>query len=230
MENKNVLTIILSVVLVAAIIVTIVLYTSSQSQISNINSQLNTANLNINSSASQFDSQFSGLLQEHAYLLTDMARRSLTSNSSASFNATLSALQTNINQVGALLQPIYGNNSQELVNLYNQKANVYINYTNSLRNGDPNAEAYYDAANAIYQQQFIAFWSNTNNPYPSLAQALTQQQASSTAGGVKRAIDDWYNGNYVAYYQDLQNAFTTAGIQSDTIAQAIIIQNPQDFQ
>lgn len=232
MENKNILTIILSIVLVAAIIFTIVLYSSSQSQIANINSQISAANLNINSSASQFDSQFHELFLEHTYLLADTARRSLanSSASSASYNATLSALQTNINQVGTLLTPIYGANAQQFVNLWNQRTNLIINYTTSLKNGDPNAQAYYTAAQAAYVSQVAAFWTNTSNPYPLLSQEITQELTSSSSGGVKQSIDDWFAGNYIGYYQDLQNAFTSTGTYADTVAQAVITQNTQDFQ
>jgi hypothetical protein len=229
MENKNILPIILVVAIAAVIVVGIVLYSSSQSQISNINSQLNTANLNINSSASQFDSQFSDLLQQNTFLLIDTARRSLTANSS-SFNATLGALQTNINQVGALLQPIYGNNSNQLVALWNLKANIYVNYSNSLRNGDPNAQAYYNAAEAAYQPQVVQFWTTTSNPYPVIDSATISELVSANAADIKSAIDAWYAGNYNLYYTEVATSYQDMGTYADVIANGIIQQNPQDFQ
>ena len=228
MKNKNILPIILVVALAAVIVIAIILNSSSQSQITNLNSQISAANLNINSSASQFDSQFSDLLQEHTYLLIDTARRSL-SNSSASFNATLAALQNNINQVGVLLTPIYGNNANQLVALWNLKANIFINYSTSLKNGDPNALSYYSAAEASYVPQVVQFWTSTNNPYPIIDSTTATNLVTTNAANIKAAIDAWYAGNYNLYYADVAAAYQQMGTYADVIANGIIQQNPQDF-
>ena len=237
MENKNILTIILSVALVVAIIFVIIGFvdnSSSQSQVAtlqtqntNLQTQLQTVSLNISNPANAFDTKLHDLLQEHTFLLAAVGRQAI--NSSASFNAVVGALQNNINEVGTLLIPIYGSNSSELVALWNQKANIYINYSNSLKNGDPNALAYYNAAEAVYQPQVVAFWTSTNNPYPILSQTTAQQLVSNNAADMKTTIDDWYAGNYVQYYQDLETAYVQAGVYADVIANGIIQQNPQDF-
>jgi hypothetical protein len=236
MEKQNIAIIVLSTALVAALVVVIIAFSynasvqsKSESQIADLQTQLQAANLNINSSASIFDARFHDLLQGHTYLLIDTARRSLA-NSSASYTATLSALQNNINAVGTLLTPIYGVNASLLVNLWNQKANIFINYSNSLKNNDPKAMTYYNAAVAAYVPQVVNFWTSTKNPYPVLDQAVATQLTSTHLTDVKAAIDAWYAGNYNLYYSNVDLANTEIGVYADVIAQSIIQQNPQDFQ
>jgi hypothetical protein len=189
--------------------------------------QLKTSRLNINSSASQFDSKFHDLLQEHTFLLVGLARLSLTS--SPAYNASLAALQNNINEVGTLLTPIYGINASQLVSLWNQKTNIFINYTISLRNNDPNANTYYNAGAAIYLPQVVTFWTSTNNPYPVLNQQIAQQLTTQHLADVKATIDDWNAGNYPKYYSDLEVSYNEMGVYADVIANAIIQQNPNNF-
>ncbi|MGA2130364.1 MAG: hypothetical protein ABSG05_01995 [Candidatus Pacearchaeota archaeon] len=230
---KQKTTIILSIILVVAVIAAIIFYSqiaSLKSQNANLQSQIQTAKTNaINGSADVFDANFHDLLQENSYLLADTARRSL-SNSSAAFNATLLALQNNINFVGNLLAPIYGSNSQQLVNLWNQKANIFINYSNSLKNNDPNALAYYNAAIAAYIPQAVTFWTTTQNPYPALSQTTATNFVTTSLSDTKATIDDWYAGNYNQYYTDLHTSYIDMGTYADVVAGAIIQQNPQDFQ
>ncbi len=245
MESNKIVTIVLSVILALVVIIAIILYSSSQSQVSNLNSQLQTsqsqitnlqsqlrqASLNVNSSASIFDSDFHDLLQAHTFLLTETARRSPSNvASNAAFNASLAQLQHNINEVGALLTPIYGSNSQQLVNLWNQKANIFINYSTSVQNNDPNAMVYYNAAVASYIPQVVTFWTTTSNSYPILDQATAMQLATQHMTDVKTTIDAWLAGNYTLYYNDLEAAYFQIGTYADTIAQGIIQQNPQNFQ
>ena len=221
-------TMILSVALAVVVILAIVLYASSQAQVAFLNLQLQQDKLNINHSADIFDAKLHDLLQEHTFLLAGLARQALSS--SAAYNASLAQLQININEVGQLLTPIYGTNASQLVSLWNQKANIFINYSNSLKNNDSNALTYYNAAEAVYQPQVVAFWTSTNNPYPILSQTTAQQLVSANAADTKVAIDDWYAGNYPQYYKDLEVAYVQMGTYADTIANAIIQQNPQDFQ
>jgi hypothetical protein len=225
--GKNKTTIVLSVILAIAVIAAIaffILWNQSQSQVQQ-------ANLNFDITPAQmFANQFQILFQEHTYLLADLGRRSLTNTSSSSFNSTLTALNNNINQVGQLLTPIYGSNASEFISLWNIKTAQLINYSTSLKNNDPNALAYYNAAQSAYVPQVVAFWTSTANPYPVLSQELTQQLTSSTSGGVKAAIDDWYAGNYDQYYVDLAGALNSSDNYANIVSTAMIQQNPQLFQ
>jgi hypothetical protein len=220
-KQQKTAVIVLSILLAISIIAAIYIYTSSQSQ-------LQQANLNISSPASVFDAKLHDLLQEHTFLLTALTRQALSN--SAAYQSLYAALQNNIQEVGTLLTPVYGNNSQELVNLWNEKANIFINYSLSLKNNDPNALAYYTAAEATYQPQVVTFWTTTQNPYPVLSQTEAQQLVSQNNADLKTTIDDWNAGNYNQYYADLETTYNQAGTYADVIAQAIIQQNPQDFQ
>jgi hypothetical protein len=222
MKQKSTI-LILSIALAVVVIVAIILYLSAQS---NFNSQLQQTKLDTNSSADVFNNRFNALLQEHSLLLIGTARRA---NTSAAYNASLLALQNNINEVGQLLTPIYGANASQLVSLWNQKANIFINYSISVNNNDPNALVYYNAAEANYIPQVVAFWTSTQNPYPTLSQATATQLVTQNQANVKAAIDAWNAGNYPLYYQDLDTAYVQMGLYGDTIANAIIQQNPQDF-
>src|SRR5271157_5664890 len=92
--------IILSSAIVIAIIFAIIFYSSwNQAQ-----SQLQTANLNINNSASAFNSKLHNLFDQNVLLLIGSSRQSL--DSSVSANASLTALQDNIKDIGNLLTPI----------------------------------------------------------------------------------------------------------------------------
>ncbi|MFZ1970994.1 MAG: hypothetical protein WAU65_02340 [Candidatus Nanoarchaeia archaeon] len=240
-KKNNGLVISLSIVLFLVVVVAVILYSSSQSQVVSLNSQLQesqsqviglqsqlqSAKLNIDSSASVFDSNLHDLLQANAFLLTETARRAPTN---AAYNAVLSQLQTNNNQVAAILNPIYGSNSSELVNLWNVKANIFINYSQSLRNNDTNAMFYYNSALVAYVPQIVAFWQTTSNPYPVIDSATITSLVYQHLADIKAAIDDWNSGNYVAYYNDLDAAYLQMGTFADVMAQAIINQNPQSFQ
>ncbi len=236
MKNNKTTVIVLSVILALVVAVAVFLYASSQSQVNNLqsqnnnlNSQLRAANLKINSSASIFDSKLHDLLQEHTFLLINTIRRSL--DSSASYNASLVALQNNINEVGTLLTPIYGAaGAQQLVTLWNQKANIFINYSLAVKNNDPNANAEFAGNASAYEQSVATFWTSTNNPYPVFTLTAIQPMVIAHMNDVKAAVDDWNVKDYPTYFKDLEIAYVQMGTYADTIAQGIIQQNPQNFQ
>jgi hypothetical protein len=198
-----------------------------ESQSMNLQSQLQTANLNVSTPAGLFDSEFHDLMQEHTFLLTETARRSTTSTS---FNASLGALQGNMEELASLLAPVYGSNSSELVSLWTTKANLFINYSTSLKNNDSNANTYYNAAVAAYIPQVVTFWTTTSNPYPVISSTIIQPLLTQQLADVKATIDAWNSGNYALYYADLEVAYNQMGDLADVMAQAIISQNPQLFQ
>ncbi len=224
-----------ALVLGLGVIVYLISVTSSLSKqhnqdLMNINSlsaQINQSKLEINGKADVFDAKFHDLLQEHTFLLINTVRRSL--DSSASYNASLAALQNNINEIGALLTPIYGANAQQLVNLWNTKTNVFLNYSNALKNNDPAASDAYAAAAASYEENGAQFWVDTNNPYPIFDKATMKQLITNHMNDVKFAVDDWNAKNYPAYFSDLENAYIQIGTYADTVAQGIIQQNPKNF-
>jgi hypothetical protein len=226
-------TIILSIALVIVLVAAGYFYfawNQSQSQVAKINSQLSAANLNISSPASIFDAKLHDLLQQHTFLLINTIRRSL--DSSSSYNASLLALQNNINEVGTLLTPIYGSaGAQQLVNLWNQKTNIFINYSMAVKNNDTNAQAEFAGNASAYEQQVAQFWidSTNSNPYPALNAQLMQQTVTAHMNDVKIAVDDWNAKNYPQYFNDLEIAYNQIGQYADIIAQGIINQNPQDF-
>ena len=243
--NKKVV-IILSVVLVIAILASGYFYfelTQSQSKISTLNSQVTNLqsqitalqsessqnNLNVTlTKADIFDAKLHDLLQEHTFLLINTIRRSL--DSSASYNASLVALQNNINEVGTLLTPIYGTNAQQLVNLWNNKTAIFISYATAVKNNSPNANATWANASTAYEQSTAVFWASTNNPYPVFDQATMQGVITAHMNDVKAAVDSWNAKDYTSYFNNLEIAYNQMGSYADTIAQGIIQQHPEDFQ
>jgi hypothetical protein len=242
-KNKNV-TIVLSVILVIALAASGYFYfslTQSQSQVANLNNQVsnlqsqvatwqaaaNASDLNINSKASIFDAKLHDLLQEHTFLLINTVRRSL--DASASYPASLVALQNNINQVGVLLQPVYGSDSQQLVNLWNQKVNIFLNYSASVKGGDPNANANFASSAATYEDSVATFWSSTNNAYPVFDHDLMKKIITTHMNNIKMAVDAWNAKDYTSYFNDLEASYVQMGAYSDTIATGIIQQHPEKF-
>jgi len=228
-------TIILSAALAVVVIFAVYLLINFQSQaaqyqtqIQTLNSQISAANLNINGKADIFDAKLHDLLQEHTFLLINTIRRSL--DSSASYSASLIALQNNINEVGALLTPIYGSNASQLVNLWNTKTNIFINYSNAIKNNDPSANSTFASAAAAYTNSVGMFWASTNNPYPIFDQATMQQISTNNMNNVKTAVDYWNGKDYTDYFTALETAYIAMGQYADTIAQGIIQQHPEDFQ
>jgi len=219
-------TIILSVILFIAIVLAVIFYSYwNQTQ-----SQIQVVNLNISSSANIFDSQLHDLFDQNVLLLIGSTRRSL--DSSIATNASITALQNNINEVGNLLTPIYGyNTSQQLVNLWNSKfTNVFLNYSIELKNNNSNANADFNTNAAIYEKASIGFWSNSSNSFPDFNPVTIQNLVSAQLMDVKVAIDAWNYGNYTNYYANQNLAYGVTGTFADTIAQGIIQQNSQDFQ
>jgi hypothetical protein len=232
-------TIILSAILVIALIASGYFYftlTKSQSQVADLTSQLNTlkyqisqGNLNITlTKADIFDAKLHDLLQEHTFLLVNTIRRSF--DSSASYNASLVALQNNINEVGQLLTPIYGTaNASQLVNLWNNKTNIFIAYSNAMKTGDSTANTVFASNAASYEQAVAAFWLSTANPYPIIGSDTILPMVTAHVNDVKAAVDVWNSKDYTTYFADLEVAYKQAGIYADTIAQGIINQNPTLF-
>jgi hypothetical protein len=201
--------------------------TSLNSQATDLNTQLSKANMNINGKADVFDAKLHDLLQEHTFLLINTIRRSL--DSSASYSASLVALQNNINEVGAILTPIYGNNASQLVALWNTKTNIFINYSNSIKNSDPTATTTFNAAAATYEQSAATFWASTNNPYPTFDFTTMKQLVTTHMNNVKTAVDYWNAKDYTNYFIALETAYNAQGSYADVIAQGIITQHPEDF-
>lgn len=223
------LTIVLSVVLVLAIIFAVYEIVQNQSLNSQITQQAE-QNLNISlTNADRFDTQLHDLLQEHTFLLIDTLRRS-TGTNVAAYNASLIALQNNINEVGTLLIPIYGTNAQQLVNLWNQKTNILINYSISVKSGDPTASSTFASAASAYEVSCATFWSTNTNPYPQFDYNTMLQVVTTHVTDMKKALDDWNAGNYPTYFVDLEIAYNQMGVYADTIAQGIISQHPEDFR
>ncbi|HTZ41914.1 MAG TPA: hypothetical protein VMC07_01760, partial [Candidatus Omnitrophota bacterium] len=190
--------------------------------------QLQNENLNINSKASVFDTKLHDLLQEHTFLLINTIRRSL--DSSASYNASLVALKNNINEVGALLFTIYGKDSSQLVNLWNTKTAIFINYSNAVKINDYRANSTFNAAASAYENNVASFWSSNQNAYPILDYSTMLGMATDHMNDVKSAVDAWNTKNYALYFTDLETAYNQMGAYADTIANGIISQHSDLFK
>ncbi len=218
--------------------------TKSQSQISDLTAQISRLNtqvanlqtqtlqndLNVSlTKADQFDSHLHDLLQEHTFLLIYTTRRSL--DSSASYNASLVALQNNVNEVGALLTTIYGANvAQQFVSLWNNKTNIFLTYANNVKNNVSKANIIFNTAALDYEASVAQFWANNNNPYPVFDYDTMLQLVTANVNDVKSAVDAWNSKNYNAYFVEEDAAYTQVGIYADMIAQGIINQNPNLFK
>ena len=220
--------IIVSVILVLSLVALGYVYFSSQSQIASLNVQHAQAHLTINDPADIFDAKLHDLFQEHTFLLINTVRRSL--DSSASYNASVVALQNNINEVGTLLTPVYGTDSQQLVNLWNTKTAIFINYSMDIKNSNPAANTNFNVAASAYEVAVGNFWATTKNPYPVFDQATMQQMVTDHMNDVKAAIDAWNAKDYSGYFVKLETAYVQMGTYADTIAQGIVQQHPEDFQ
>jgi hypothetical protein len=230
------LTIILSAILVIALAATGYIYftshsqiTNLQSQITNLQSQIAQGNLNITlTKADTFDARLHDLLQEHTFLLINTIRRSF--DSSASYNASLVALQNNINEVGTLLTPIYGTNAQQLVGLWNNKTMIFIAYSNDMKSGNPNANTNFASAAQAYEAAVATFWASTNNPYPTFDYNTMLSMSTVHINDVKAAVDSWNAKDYPTYFANLEVAYDQMGQYADVIAQGIINQHTELFQ
>ena len=229
-------TIVWLVALVAALVVLgyFIFQTSSlQTQINDLKTQVSASALNLNdlnitlTNADRFSSKLHDLLQEHTFLLIDTIRRS--TNPAASYPDSLTALQNNINEVGTLLTPIYGTNSQQLVNLWNTKVNIFLNYSTAVKNSDPNANTQFASDAAGYEEAVATFWASTNNPYPTFDKATMKQYTTNNMNNVKAAVDAWNAKDYPGYFSDLHTAYTQMGTYADVISQGIISQNQNYF-
>jgi len=232
------LTIILSAILVIALLASGYFYftltksqaqvTTLQSQVTTLQSQLSQGNLNITlTKADTFDAKLHDLLQEHTFLLINTIRRSL--DSSASYNASLVALQNNINEVGTLLTPIYGTNAQQLVSLWNNKTIIFITYSNNVKAGNANANVIFASAAQSYEASAATFWTSTNNPYPPFDYNTMLSLSADHMNDVKTAVDAWNAKDYPTYFTDLEVAYNQMGQYADVVAQGIINQNPNLF-
>jgi hypothetical protein len=183
-------------------------------------------NLDVLDKASSYDSNIHDLLQEHTFLLVDLARRSLTS--SASVNDSYNALQINLNEIAAQISAVYGPQvANKFLSLWRFKINSFISYANALKNRDPTADSVFEADMSNYEEESSAFWSDL---IPSLTKSQMQQLVTQHVDNMKSTIDYWNTEDYPDYFSKLHDSYTQMGIYADTIAQAIINQNPNYFR
>lgn len=194
----------------------------------NLDSLVMQSNINLYSKANVFDTQFHDLMQEHTFLLITTLTRSL--NSSASFNASYNALQTNVREIAALLSEIYGTYyANNYIALQDEKINDFINYTIDVKDNDSNASSAFLTNIASYEQSISDFWTNSTgvegidrNTFESLTAARINDE--------KETIDYWYQGDYTDYFIKLHDSYTTMGTYADVVVTTIIKQYPKKFQ
>ncbi len=207
---------------------------SLNSQITSLNVGLEDQNLQCNltslatNKANVFDNKMHDLLQEHTFLLIDTMRSSL--GSSAEYSASLTQLKNNINEIGALLIPIYGMAAtNQFIGLWNNKTTIFINYAAALKSNNPNANAQFSAAAQKYEIACAEFWSSNANAFPDLDFETVLQLVTDHMNDVKATIDAFNTKNYSLYFVKLETSYIQVGTYADTLAHGMIDQHPEDF-
>ncbi len=227
METKNLITV-LSAVLIISLFFNGYTYASlnnSKSRITELEKQVREHTLGFTDKANIYDASLHDLLQEHAFLLVNTARRSI--DSSPAFNESYKALQVNIREVAAQISSVYGTESGDRFNkLWNTKINNIIGYTDAVKNNDPMANSTFASNMEAYEENSASWWSNLN---PEIDKATIKKSITEHVNNVKTAIDFWAAKDYPDYFSKQHDSYVQIGEYADIIATGIIKQHPELF-
>ena len=199
---------------------------NSKSQINDLKAQIKEHTLGFTDKANVYDTNFHDLLQEHTFLLISAARRSI--DSSAAFNDSYKALQTNIQEVGAQISSIYGDEvGNQFVALWTSKIKNFISYTDAVKNNDLSANSVFASNMENYEEKSSTWWSTLN---PNIDKSTIKQSITDHVNNVKEALDFWEAKDYPDYFSKQHDSYTQIGDYSDIIVTGIVKQHPELFE
>jgi len=228
MEKKNLTTILLVVLIVSLFLngYFFAALNNSKSQIKDLKAQVLQHTLGFTDKANVYDTNFHDLIQEHTFLLISAARRSI--DSSLAYNESYKSLQTNIQEVGAQISSIYGDEvANQFEALWTSKINSFIAYTNAIKNNDSSANSVFSANMESYEKRSSEWWSTLN---PNIDKTEIKQSITEHVNDVKAALDFWAAKDYANYFAKQHDAYTQIGDYSDIIVTGIVKQHPELFE
>lgn len=177
------------------------------------------------SAAAGLRSTLTGLLGEHAYLLSRAAKATVTANG-IEFEAAAGLLEENSQQIAAAIGSIYGEEAGEaFLPLWRTHIGFFLNYALATMAGDTAGQATERARLEEYTVDFAAFLNAANPDLPLDAVAdLIASHAETTLAVIDATMTE--PGDF---YISLREAYGHMSMIADPLADAIVAQFPEMF-
>ena len=168
------------------------------------------------------------LLGEHALLAMFATQKGLMGEKD--FEAIAGALDQNSVDLGEAIASVYGDEAgQKFLDgklLWRDHVGFFVDYTVGLATDDKAAQKKAVGNLGGYIEAFSAFLAQaTELPQDAVRESITEH-----VGQLKGQIDAYSKGNYDAAYGDVRAAYAHMFMTGDTLAGAIVKQNPDEFQ
>lgn len=167
------------------------------------------------------------MLGEHTYL-AGMATNAALGGRSDEFGAAAGALDENSVALGAAIGSVYGEDAgAAFTELWRTHIGFFVDYTNGVATADEDAKAAAVEALTGYIGDFSAFLAgaNPNLSEEALATLLGPHVTTVAATVDAQAAQDWSTA-----FGNLREAFGHKQMIADPLAEAIVIQFPENFQ
>lgn len=177
------------------------------------------------SAAAGLRAALTGLLGEHAYLLSRAAKATVTANG-IEFEAAAGLLEENSQQIAAAIGSVYGEEAGEaFLPLWRTHIGFFLNYALATMAGDTSGQAAERAHLEEYAVDFAAFLNAANPDLPLDAVAdLIASHAETTLAVIDATMTE--PGDF---YIALRDAYGHMSMIAHPLADAIVAQFPEMF-
>jgi hypothetical protein len=195
-----------------------------------------------NAIALQFPDQFTGdalspavdlrvavnnLLAEHTFIAS-MATKAALGGRSDEFEAAAASLDENSVALGGAIGSVYGEDAgNAFLELWRTHIGFFVDYTNGVATNDQAAKDQAVADLTTYIGDFSAFLAGAN---PNLTVDAVSSLLGPHVTTLAATVDAQGAQDWTAAYTNLREAFAHMQMIADPLAEAIVIQFPENFQ
>jgi hypothetical protein len=181
---------------------------------------------NSDSPASGLQATLNSLLQQHVAYAAGATSAALGGRS-AEFDAAVSLLDQNSQEIAAAVGSVYGESAgQAFLPLWRKHIGFFVDYTNGVAMGDQVAADKAVADLTAYADEFAAFLSSAN---PNLPKDTVSDLVSEHILTLKVVVDAQASGDQTQAYENLGEAMGHMPMIADPLAAAIVEQFPDRF-
>ncbi len=181
----------------------------------------------VDTQAATLTRDLTALLSDHEYLAGLAVLMGATAGpDSPEFKAAAGALDTNSVQLSEAIGSVYGDaGAKKFLSLWRAHIGFFVDYTVGLATKDKAKQA--KAVNDLngYVQAFSGFLSEATG----LPRGALRASIAMHVGHLKDQIDAYSAGKYSRAYEVTRHAYAHMFMTGDTLAAAIVKQNPEKF-
>ena len=185
------------------------------------------SNGDVTASASDLRVTLGKLLGEHALLAQFATQKGFSG--SEDFEAIAGALDANSVQLSEAIGSVYGDEAAETFlngeNMWRDHIEFFVAYTTALANDDQAGQEQAVSNLMAYVEAFSSFLADATG----LPQDALRESTEEHVNQLKGQIDAYAAGNYEEAYTLLREATHHMWMTGDTLAGAIVEQNPDQF-